>query len=106
MAIERHISLVQGSSVRSKHAGRDFMAGLKSIFGGEFNNLLLAVLRPFLPASFLSCSYFAAGCIRHPRDDLWLFPDAPDVGRSAGVFGSEEKKRSCRPYVPLQSQIK
>ncbi len=35
MKIERHISLVQGSSVRSKHAGRDFMAGLKSIFGGE-----------------------------------------------------------------------
>lgn len=30
-----HISLVQGSSVRSKHAGRDLMAGLKSIFGGE-----------------------------------------------------------------------
>lgn len=37
MAIERHISLVQGSSVRSKHAGRDFMAGLKSIFGGELS---------------------------------------------------------------------
>lgn len=35
MRIEQHISLVQGSSVRSKHAGRDFMAGIKSIFGGE-----------------------------------------------------------------------
>lgn len=35
MTIESHIGLVQGSSVRSKHAGRDFMAGLKSIFGGE-----------------------------------------------------------------------
>ena len=33
--IEQHLSLVQGSSVRAKHAGRDFMAGLKSIFGGE-----------------------------------------------------------------------
>lgn len=30
-----HIGLVQGSSVRSKHAGRDLMAGIKSIFGGE-----------------------------------------------------------------------
>jgi len=35
MRIEKHVSLVQGSSVRSKHAGRDFMAGIKSIFGGE-----------------------------------------------------------------------
>jgi uncharacterized protein YbjQ (UPF0145 family) len=33
--IVSHIGLVQGSSVRSKHAGRDLMAGLKSIFGGE-----------------------------------------------------------------------
>lgn len=33
--IESHLGLVQGSSVRSKHAGRDLMAGLKSIFGGE-----------------------------------------------------------------------
>ena len=33
--IKSHVGLVQGSSVRSKHAGRDFMAGLKSIFGGE-----------------------------------------------------------------------
>jgi len=35
MVVQRHLSLVQGSSVRAKHAGRDFMAGLKSIFGGE-----------------------------------------------------------------------
>ena len=35
MTIQSHIGLVQGSSVRSKHAGRDFMAGIKSIFGGE-----------------------------------------------------------------------
>jgi len=31
----KHFGLVQGSSVRSKHVGRDFMAGLKNIFGGE-----------------------------------------------------------------------
>jgi len=35
MVVDQHIGLVQGSSVRSKHAGRDFMASLKSIFGGE-----------------------------------------------------------------------
>ncbi len=33
--ISRHLGLVQGSSVRAKHAGRDIMAGLKNIFGGE-----------------------------------------------------------------------
>jgi uncharacterized protein YbjQ (UPF0145 family) len=33
--VRRHLGLVQGSTVRSKHAGRDFMAGLKNIFGGE-----------------------------------------------------------------------
>lgn len=33
--IETYFGIVQGSSVRSKHAGRDFMAGLKNIFGGE-----------------------------------------------------------------------
>lgn len=30
-----HLGLVQGSSVRAKHVGRDIMAGLKNIFGGE-----------------------------------------------------------------------
>ena len=27
--------LVQGSTIRAKHVGRDIMAGLKNIFGGE-----------------------------------------------------------------------
>jgi len=30
-----HMGLVSGSTVRSKHVGRDLMAGLKNIFGGE-----------------------------------------------------------------------
>ena len=33
--ITKHFGLVQGSSVRAKHVGRDIMAGLKNIFGGE-----------------------------------------------------------------------
>lgn len=33
--IEKHLGLVQGSTVRSKHVGRDLMAGFKNIFGGE-----------------------------------------------------------------------
>ena len=31
----KHVGLVQGSSVRAKHAGRDIMSGIKNMFGGE-----------------------------------------------------------------------
>lgn len=33
--IVKHLGLVQGSTVRAKHAGRDIMAGFKNLFGGE-----------------------------------------------------------------------
>ncbi|RTZ60265.1 MAG: hypothetical protein DSZ32_03945 [Gammaproteobacteria bacterium] len=33
--IVKHLGLVQGSTVRAKHAGKDFLAGIKNIFGGE-----------------------------------------------------------------------
>ncbi len=33
--ITAHLGLVQGNTVRSKHLGRDIMAGLKNIVGGE-----------------------------------------------------------------------
>lgn len=31
----KHLGLVQGSTVRSKHFGKDFFAGLKNVVGGE-----------------------------------------------------------------------
>jgi len=33
--ISQHYGVVSGSTVRAKHAGRDIMAGIKNIFGGE-----------------------------------------------------------------------
>ncbi|MBW2941786.1 YbjQ family protein [Zhongshania aquimaris] len=33
--VSQHLGLVLGSTVRAKHAGKDIMAGLKNIFGGE-----------------------------------------------------------------------
>ena len=33
--IMEHFGIVQGSTVRAKHIGRDFMAGLKNLVGGE-----------------------------------------------------------------------
>lgn len=36
--ITQHLGLVQGSTVRAKHAGKDIMAGFKNIFGGELTS--------------------------------------------------------------------
>lgn len=33
--IKEHYGLVQGSTIRAKHAGRDLAAGFKNFFGGE-----------------------------------------------------------------------
>jgi len=33
--IKEHLGLVQGSTVRTKHVGRDILASLKNVFGGE-----------------------------------------------------------------------
>ena len=33
--IREHLGLVQGSTVRAKHVGRDMVASLKNVFGGE-----------------------------------------------------------------------
>ncbi|MCB9029660.1 MAG: YbjQ family protein [Deltaproteobacteria bacterium] len=33
--IVEHYGLVQGSTIRAKHIGRDIAAGIKNIFGGE-----------------------------------------------------------------------
>jgi uncharacterized protein YbjQ (UPF0145 family) len=33
--VVRHLGLVQGSTVRAKHVGKDLLAGLKNIVGGE-----------------------------------------------------------------------
>ena len=44
MRIVAHYGLVQGSTIRAKHAGRDIMAGLKNLVGGElkgYTELLL-----------------------------------------------------------------
>ena len=45
--ITRHLGMVQGNTVRAKHAGRDIMASLKNIFGGElkgYSEMLTAAL--------------------------------------------------------------
>ncbi|MBC2712513.1 MAG: YbjQ family protein [Desulfosarcina sp.] len=34
-AVAEHFGLVSGSTIRAKHIGRDFMASLKNLVGGE-----------------------------------------------------------------------
>lgn len=36
--VVQHLGLVQGSTVRAKHAGKDILAGFKNIFGGELKS--------------------------------------------------------------------
>jgi len=36
--VVKHLGLVQGSTVRAKHAGKDIMAGFKNFFGGELSS--------------------------------------------------------------------
>ncbi len=36
--IRSHLGIVQGSTVRSKHVGKDILAGLKNIVGGELTS--------------------------------------------------------------------
>ena len=36
--VREHLGLVQGSTVRAKHAGKDIMASIKNLFGGELNS--------------------------------------------------------------------
>ena len=35
--ISQHYGLVSGSTIRAKHVGRDIMASLKNLFGGELH---------------------------------------------------------------------
>ena len=45
--ITKHLGLVQGSTVRAKHAGKDILAGIKNVFGGEltaYTELMLSLI--------------------------------------------------------------
>lgn len=36
--IKQHLGLVQGSSVRAKHVGKDLLSWVKNLFGGELGS--------------------------------------------------------------------
>jgi len=55
-SIVRTIGLVKGNTIRARHVGRDIMAGLKGIVGGEISEYtkMMSELR-CLPTGLLSC---------------------------------------------------
>lgn len=36
--VTKHLGLVQGSTVRAKHVGKDLLAGFKNVLGGELTS--------------------------------------------------------------------
>ncbi len=36
--IVKHIGLAKGNTIRARHLGRDIMAGLRNVVGGEIND--------------------------------------------------------------------
>ena len=68
--IEEHYGLVSGSTVRAKHVGRDFMAGLKNIVGGElkgYTELLIEARRQALERMLAQAEQLGANAVVNVR---------------------------------------
>ncbi len=68
--IVEHYGLVEGSTIRSKHVGRDIMAGFKNILGGElkgYTELLKESRREALERMVKSAEDLGANAIVNVR---------------------------------------
>lgn len=68
--IGKTIGLVQGSTVRAKHVGRDIAAGLKSIVGGElggYTELLIESRNQAVQRMIQQAQQFGANAILNVR---------------------------------------
>ncbi len=68
--IVEHYGLVQGSTVRAKHVGRDIMAGLKNIVGGElkgYTELLVEARREALKRMVAQAEELGANAVVNIR---------------------------------------
>ena len=90
--IIEHFGLVQGSTIRAKHVGKDIMAGLKNIVGGElkgYTELLQearkeAVARMLEQADFLGANAvvnvrFATSSVAQGAAELFAYGTAVRV---------------------------
>jgi len=97
--ITETLDVITGSYVQSKHIGRDIMAGLKSIVGGEIegytekmmNLFLKEKINPLIGAAGVSAVPDSARVVHHfalqydKTNHLLMHAMAPNV---AGVIGS------------------
>lgn len=68
--IVEHYGLVQGSTIRAKHIGRDIAAGLKNIVGGElkgYTELLVEARQQALERACAQAQAFGANAIVNVR---------------------------------------
>lgn len=62
--------LVQGNTIRAKHIGRDFMAGLKNLVGGEltgYTELLTEARREAMSRMLAQASQLGANAVLNVR---------------------------------------
>ncbi len=65
-----HFGVVSGSTVRAKHVGRDMMAGIKNIFGGElkgYTELLTESREEAMDRMTTQAKYLGANAIVNVR---------------------------------------
>jgi uncharacterized protein YbjQ (UPF0145 family) len=68
--IIEHFGIVQGSTVRARHAGADFAAGLKNIVGGElrgYTKLLEGARKEALERMLLQAQQMGANAVINVR---------------------------------------
>jgi len=93
--VKEHFGLVSGSTVRAKHVGRDIMASLKNIVGGElkgYTELLKESRNESIKRMLKQASEFGANAVVNVRfstssvaqgaSELYVYGTAVRVDRS------------------------
>lgn len=68
--VVRVLGLVQGNTIRAKHAGKDIMAGLKNLVGGElkgYTELLTESRREAMARMIAQANELGANCVLNVR---------------------------------------
>ena len=68
--VVRVLGLVQGNTIRAKHAGKDIMAGLKNLVGGElkgYTELLTESRREAMGRMIAQANELGANCVLSVR---------------------------------------
>ena len=93
------LGLVRGSTVRARHIGRDIMAGLRNIVGGEvseYTKLLAEAREQSLQRMIESAE--GIGGQRHRRHEVH------HGGRGAGLSGDSRLWHRCQSGLGLLSR--